>query len=224
MSNDCIDAKAGDYLALIQRDMKPEPLFYIPVPGHEDEAAGPYDLVQMAGLLRQKIITTETPTRLEGEQEWKPFGDRHHFIVAKEMPPDAVSTRVIALTEAARASRSPIPLPSAEFLVKLGVMAVAMLLAGGISFFLAWVDQTMGIFLVVAGGCAALLGVAMIYVTMADESNWTICLVFFIPFFNLYYFLANFEKYLPYFYLEYLGLTIALAATAGMAVASSSHG
>jgi hypothetical protein len=178
----------------------------------------------MARLLRQKIITTETPTRLEGEQEWKPFGDRHQFIVAKEMSPDAVSTRVIALTDAANAARSPIPLPSAEFLVKLGVMAVAMLLAGGMSFFLGWLDQTMGIFLVVAGGCAALWGVAMIYLTMADESNWTICLVFFIPFFNLYYFLTNFEKYLPYFYLEYLGLTIALAAAAGMAIGSPSHG
>ena len=41
----------------LEHAMKPEPLFYIK--RAEQNVAGPYDLVQMAGLLRKKIITPE---------------------------------------------------------------------------------------------------------------------------------------------------------------------
>src|SRR5476651_918871 len=99
--------------------MKPEPLFYIE--RAEQNVAGPYDLVQMAGLLRKKIITAETSVRREGEEDWKPFSWHPQFIVAREMSPEAVSTRVDVLTEQAEeASQPPIPLPSAETLIKLG--------------------------------------------------------------------------------------------------------
>ena len=43
--------------------MKKDTLFYIE--RDEQNVAGPYDLVQMAGLLRKKIITPETMSRLE---------------------------------------------------------------------------------------------------------------------------------------------------------------
>ena len=224
MSNDCIDAKAVDSLASIQGAMKQDPLFYLLVPGNDKEVDGPYDLVQMAGLLRQKIITTETLTRMDGEQAWKPFGDRPQFIVAKEIPADAVSTRVIELRDAAKDSNSPIPLPSAAFLVKVGALALLLVVAGAASFLLAWADPTLGLCLEVAGGGAALLGVALIYVTLADEDAMTVFWVFIFPLYDLYYFLVNFEKYLPYFYLAYLGTVISLAAAAGMAAGSPGHG
>src|SRR5471032_1741734 len=112
--------------------MKPEPLFYIE--RDEQNAAGPYDLVQMAGLLRRKIITAESLTRLEGEEEWKPFSWQAQFSVAKEMPPDACSTRADVVDEEVRAPRSPIPLPSAETLMRLGGMVFGSLLAGAVAF------------------------------------------------------------------------------------------
>src|SRR5471032_1966910 len=87
--------------------MKQEALFYIE--RAEENVAGPYDLVQMAGLLRKKIITAETSVRREGEEDWKPFAWHPQFIVAREMSPDAVSTRVDDLNEqAAEGASGPI--------------------------------------------------------------------------------------------------------------------
>jgi len=83
--------------------MKPEPLFYIEQA--EQNVAGPYDLVQMAGLLRKKIITAETAVRREGEEDWKPFPGIPN-LASPEMPPDAVSTRVNALNEEAEEVRA----------------------------------------------------------------------------------------------------------------------
>ena len=87
--------------------MKPEPLFYIE---RVEGKSGPYDLVQMAGFLRKKIITEETPTCREGSDDWKPFCEHPQFIVAREMPPGATSKRTIELAEAEQAGDSPIPL------------------------------------------------------------------------------------------------------------------
>ncbi len=99
--------------------MQPEPLFYIE--REEGEKAGPYDLVQMAGLLRKKIITPETMTCLKGAEDWKAFSWQPQFSVVREMPPGAVSNRVTDLEEKAmEANAPPIPLPSAETVMKLG--------------------------------------------------------------------------------------------------------
>jgi hypothetical protein len=67
--------------------MKSESLFYIQ--RTEENVSGPYDLVQMAGLLRKKIITADTHTRLVGEENWQPFSWQPQFSIAREMPADA---------------------------------------------------------------------------------------------------------------------------------------
>jgi len=192
--------------------MKKEPLFYIARDGQD--AAGPYDLIQMAGLLRKKIITSETMSRLEGEDGWKPFGWRPQFSVAREMSPDAVSERVI---EQERASQPLIPLPSLASVLRAAVAMVLLLVAGLISYFVARADLAAGICLAVAGIAAALVGTCLVYVRLLDEDNRTLLLVFFVPFYELYYFLVNFWVYLPYFYLRYAGGICAVAALVGIA-------
>jgi hypothetical protein len=195
--------------------MKPEPLFYI-----EREArivAGPYDLVQMAGLLRKKIITEETPTRLEGEEDWKPFSWHPQFIVAREMSPDAVSTRVDELTEEAEDARAPIPLPSAETLMKLGGLVVGALLAGAGAYLIARLDVTTGYCLMAAGGAAIVVAQCMIIVRFLDEDGWTLALVFFVPFGDTFYFITRFWQYFNWFCVKYVGAAVCIGAALGLA-------
>jgi hypothetical protein len=196
--------------------MKQEPLFYIE--RSERNVAGPYDLVQMAGLLRKKIITAETVTRLEGEEDWKPFAWQPQFSIAREMPPDAVSTRVDDLDEeeAARAS-GPIPLPSAETLMKLGGLACGALLAGAGAYLIARLDVTTGYCLETAGGAAALAATCMIIARLLDEDFWTLILVFFVPLGDIFYFISNIWEYFTWFCVKYVGAAVCAGAAMGLA-------
>jgi hypothetical protein len=197
--------------------MKPEPLFYIA--REEQTVAGPYDLVQMAGLLRRKIITAETSVRLEGEEDWKPFSWHPQFSVAREMPPDAVSTRVGELDEEAAAdARGPIPLPSVETLVKLGGMIFGALLAGAAAYLIARLDVTTGYCLAVAGGAAAGVAQCMIIARLLDEDFWTLLFVFFVPFGDIFYFICNIWQYYNWFCVKYIGAAVFAGAALGLAV------
>jgi len=198
--------------------MKQEPLFYVERP--EQNVAGPYDLVQMAGLLRKKIITMETLTRLESEEDWKPFCEQSQYIVVLEIPADAVSMRLTALDEEARAPKTPIPLPSTETIMKLGAAVIASLVAGGISFLIAKSDPTAGFCLEVIGGGVAGGAQCMIMARELDEDYMTLLMIFFIPLFDIYYFISNIWEYFPYFCAKYMGAAIAVAAAAGIAAGS----
>lgn len=199
--------------------MKQEPLFYIPVEHNDHEVSGPYDLVQMARMLRTKIITAETLTFREGEQEWKPFGERPHFALAQEIPADAVSVRSELIKEKEEAAKPPVPIPSAATMVKIGVMAVLLLIGGAIAYFISAADTTTGFLLAVGGGGAALIGQALILVKVLDEGWVTRLMVVFVPLFDIYYFLTNLDKYLPYFCAKYIGGVLAVTAFAGVASA-----
>jgi hypothetical protein len=196
--------------------MKPEPLFYIE--RVEQNIAGPYDLVQMAGLLRRRIITPETLTRLEGEEDWKPFGWQPQFIVVKEIPPDAVSTRVHDLDEDAAARTSgPIPMPSAETVMKLAGMVLGSLLAGGAAYLVARQDVLTGYCLEWAGFGAVAVAVSMIMARLLDEDVWTLLLVFFVPFGDVFYFICNIWEYFTWFCVKYIGAAVCAGAAMGLA-------
>jgi GYF domain 2 len=196
--------------------MKPEPLFY--VEREERVVAGPYDLVQMAGLLRRKIITPETMTRVEGEDGWKPFSWQPQFIVAREMSPDAVSTRVDRLDEEAKAAASgPIPLPSRETVLKLAGLVTGGFLAAGAAYGIARLDVTMGNCLFYAGIGAVLVATCMIWARILDEKFWTLALIFFVPFGDIYYFITRIWQYFPWFCVKYIGAAVAVGAAAGLA-------
>ena len=199
--------------------MKQEPLFYIPVEHNDNEVLGPYDLVQMARMLRTKIITAETLTFREGEQEWKPFGERPHFVLALEIPADAVSVRSELIKEKEEAAKPPIPMPSTATMVKIGVMAVLLLIGGVISYFISMADTTTGFLITMGGGGVALVGQALILVKVLDEAWIVRLMVIFIPLFDIYYFLTNLDKYLPYFCAKYIGGVLAVTAFAGVASA-----
>jgi hypothetical protein len=196
--------------------MKPEPLFY--VERAEQNVAGPYDLVQMAGLLRRKIVTGETLTRLEGEEDWKPFAWHPQFIVAREMSPDAVSTRAAELDdEAEEARQGPIPMPSRETLMKLGGTIIGALLAGVGAYLIARLDVTTGYCLEYAGVAATLVAICMIIARLLDEDFWTLLFVFFVPFGDIFYFICNFWEYFTWFCVKYVGAAVAIGAALGLA-------
>ncbi len=56
-----------------------------------NEVEGPFELVELAGLLQDKLISGETPTLREGEETWLLFQDRNEFHLAKEMPKEAIA-------------------------------------------------------------------------------------------------------------------------------------
>jgi len=196
--------------------MKPEPLFYIV--WKEQSVAGPYDLVQMAGLLRKKIITADTSTRLEGQDDWKPFSWQPQFSIALEMPPGADSLRVEQLDAAAEeAKQGPIPMPSAESMMKLAGLAVGTILAGVASFAIAWLDSTTGYCLAIGGGAAALVATCMITAQLLDEDYWTLAFIFFVPFGTSFYFISNFWKYFPWFCVRFVGAAVCFGGVLGLA-------
>ena len=192
--------------------MKPEPLYYIQREGGE---AGPYDLVQMARLLRRKIIAAETPTRLEGAMDWTSFGDRSSYIVACEMSPDANSDRTLELDAEAR--NGPVPLPSAQMVVTLCAVILGLLAAGAVAYFIARADATVGTAIIVAAATTALVSQCLILLRMMDEGWATLLFMVFVPFGELYYFLTNIGIYYRLFLAKYAGIVIAIAASAGLA-------
>jgi hypothetical protein len=194
--------------------MKPEPLLYIQRDGTE---AGPYDLVQMAGLLRRKIISSETMTRLEGDDAWMPFSWQPQFSVVREMPADAVSTRIDELDEEESERRStPIPLPSRETLLKLGAMLGGCVLVFLGAYALARLDATTGTGLLYLGVGVSLAAACLTFAKLLDEDVLTLALVFFVPFGDLYYFVCNFWKYYQLTCSKYGGIAMAAGAALGL--------
>jgi hypothetical protein len=51
---------------------------------------GPFDIVELAGLLRSGGITGETLTQAEGDQVWVAFQNRREFDSARNMPADVI--------------------------------------------------------------------------------------------------------------------------------------
>lgn len=107
------------------------------------------------------------------------------------------------------------PVPSTEFLVQVAVMVVGLLVLAAVGYFLGRMDEMTGkVIMIVAGGVAAVAQV-MILATLLDEDYVTFLLVAFIPFFDIYYFVSNIDKYWPYFLAKYAGAILAFAAAMG---------
>jgi len=69
-----------------------------------NQVEGPFELVELAGLLRGNHITGETLVMIEGEEEWLPFEKRNEFHLAREIPQDAIKRH---FEEHAEATASP---------------------------------------------------------------------------------------------------------------------
>jgi hypothetical protein len=195
-----------------------QPLFYISLA--EGEVAGPYDLAQMASMLRQNIISAETLTFMEGEENWIPFGERGHFIIAQEIPPGADSMQ-LAQKEEEEASRPGFALPSTDGLVKMAGMIAGLLIIGTIIYFVSSMAPMAGLVLLVVGLGAGLVGQCLIYTRLVEEDLLTQALVLLVPFGDVYYFLANLGDYLVYFCAKYIGIAVVLAATWGLLSSTS---
>jgi hypothetical protein len=190
-------------------------LLYIQREGAE---AGPYDLVQMAGLLRKNIISRETQTRLDGDDAWMPLSWQPQFAVIRELSPDATSMHLDELNEDAMNRRSPIPLPSGEFLFQLVAFAVGCgMLASG-AFVIAWMNVMAGTAVLYVGLGIALAASVMIILRMMDEDYLKLALIFFIPLYDIYYLICNFEKYAILVAVRYAAISVALGATCGLAM------
>ena len=189
-------------------------LFYIRREGAE---AGPYDVVQMAGLLRRKIIDGDTPVRRQGQDDWKPFSWHPQFAVAREMPAGAASTRTDALDEEAGArAAGPLPLPSAETVMKIAAFFAAALLALGGAFLIAWLDPAMGQVVLVIGAGAFVVGQAMMLLKVLDADSRTMLSYYFIPGYDIYFVAANFWQIFPWLCLKYIGMAACFGALLGM--------
>jgi hypothetical protein len=182
-----------------------------------DVEAGPYELAQMASLLRKRIITPDTPSRHEDEEHWQPFSWQPDFIVVREMSPDAIDARISELDEENPAGRPLIPLPSAEFWVWLGIAALGCVFTGVAVFLLSWASATLGGVFAIIGITLALVATCMIYVRIVDEDYVTLLLLGFIPGYDIYYLVANFSEYFPYICARYAGIAMAIAAVVGIA-------
>jgi hypothetical protein len=51
---------------------------------------GPFDFLEIAGLLRTGVITPETLTREGALGDWRPFREQRSFGMAKDMPPGVI--------------------------------------------------------------------------------------------------------------------------------------
>lgn len=201
--------------------MKKELLFYIPSEHDETGVAGPYDLVQLAAMLRRRQISAETPVFQEADAEWKPFADRPQFIVAREMPADAVSHRQISLDEEASAGESMIPLPSKEQLVQLAMAVILLLVGAVIAYGVARIDAAAGICLFILASSVAAIAMLLIIFKMLDEDWMTMLLLGVVPLYDLYYLMANIDRYFTLLAFKYGGTALALAAYAGLASVAS---
>jgi hypothetical protein len=180
-------------------------LFYIQREGVE---AGPYDLVQMASLFHQNVITGETLTRLDREDAWRPFSWQPQFTVVNELPEGTQSMRVTELEEATdRRLRFPIPLPSTTTLLRLAGLIFGSILAGVAAFIIAALDITTGYLLLIAGGATALVAQCLIMVKVLDERSLTMASIFF----------SHFWQYFRCFCAKYGGTAVALGALIGLA-------
>ncbi len=61
-----------------------------------------------------------------------------------------------------------------------------------------------------------MLGHALVLVRLIDERPLTLSFVFLIPGGDLYYYVANFWKYFPYFCIKHVGSAVTAGAAVGM--------
>jgi hypothetical protein len=191
----------------------PKPLHYIQREGAE---AGPYDLVQMAALLRKKIIDGQTLTRREGEDAWMPFSWQPLFSVAREMPAEATSMRLEELDEETLDRQSPIPLPSQENVIRIIAGIVGLLVLGAGAYALAWLDHTVGIIVAAAGAGVAAIASVLILSRMLDEDIWTWAGLIFVPLYDWFYFISRLPLYWRLLCLKYAGMAVMFGAAWGL--------
>jgi hypothetical protein len=98
---------------------------YRPSPGRRyycfpasEKVEGPFELVELAGLLRANHITGETPTLIEGQENWILFQNRPEFQLANEIPPSAIAKHLEEQSQ-----RQGSPFAPRRLLVFLWIMA-----------------------------------------------------------------------------------------------------
>ena len=176
---------------------------------------GPYDLVKMGDLLREKSITPETLVRVEGSLDWQPFSEHSQYVVVRETSVDAAAR--LDSSEAELEANAPlIPLPSRESLINFATKALLLLFLGVTAYLIARHDETVGNVIVLSGFAIAAVAQCLIFGQMLNEDVFTIGKLFFIPFYDIYFFVSNLDNYFSKFFAKYLGLTVAIAAAAGM--------
>jgi hypothetical protein len=196
--------------------MKEEALFYIPSPDNEHDVDGPYDLAQMSRLLRDNIVSSKTLTCLDGEEVWKPFGEHPQFIVAREMPPEEVSTPSVAREVAKPWAKAPAPTSSTGTMVMNGVACVLLAVGGALAWLVSAADPGMGACVAVAGLILGLAGGGFTLAHVMKEAWGMRLKVLFVPFFDVFYFRSNLENCLPFICAKYIGTVLAVASLAGI--------
>ena len=72
-----------------------------------DKVEGPFELVELAGLLRAKHIEADTPLCAEGTEEWSNFRDRPEYVFVQEIPAQVIDQHIQETTSAAESPWSP---------------------------------------------------------------------------------------------------------------------
>jgi hypothetical protein len=193
--------------------MNPYELFY--VKRGETKVEGPYDLVKMGDLLLEKSITPETPVRVEGSLNWQPFKEYPQYVVVRETSVDAAA-RLESSEKKAEASAPLIPLPSRAWLTRLMARAVLLFFLGIIAYLIAWHNQAAGMVVLIFGFVITGIAQCLIFGQMLNEDFSTIGKVIFVPLYDDYYYGSNLDIYFSKFFVKYLGLTLVIAAAAGM--------
>ena len=203
--------------------MNPEPHIFFRTGTGIQEIGGPHDLIEAANLLHRKMVTAETMTRLEGEEEWKPFVERPEYRTAREMPYHTVKTRLAERAVKTKPSRPP---PSAEFLLRLTIVVFGLLILCAIFYFMASNDMITGIAMAILGTGAALMGQCAIFLKLwdlRDESFFTGVKLFVVPFYDVYFFLADFRGCLPFLCAKYVGMGMMAGAVIGLAALNAKN-
>jgi hypothetical protein len=204
-------------------DMTQQPLFFIPSPHDDHSVSGPYDLAEMAGLLRHKIISAVTLTCQPGELEWLPFGERPEYLATMELATQDEPEKEIAGIEEKTTAHQAVPTRPASVKLALAVAGVVAVVVGTGFYFVSIMDSTLGFVLASVSAIVGLVGTGFVVANLA-EKNWsTRLLVFFVPLYDIFYFTSNAEKYLPYFCMRYIGIVLALAAVGGIISVDPAH-
>jgi len=193
--------------------MNPYELFY--VKRDDLKVEGPYDLVKMGDLLVEKSVTPETLVRVEGSLKWQPFGEYPQYEVVRETSLD-VAARLDISEKKAEAGAPFIPLPSRAWLTRAMARAVLLLFLGIVAYLIARYNQTAGTVILILGAVSAGISQCLIFGQMLNEDYFTIGKVIFVPLYDDYYYGSNLDIYFSKFFVKYLGLTMAVAAAAGM--------
>jgi hypothetical protein len=73
----------------------------------QDKVEGPFNLVELAGLLRAKHLDADTPLCVEGTEEWIIFRDRPEYAFAQEIPSQVIDQHIQETASASESSWSP---------------------------------------------------------------------------------------------------------------------